>query len=96
MKREKTQRQISIPIFLKRKKSLKSIQLILISCSIYKQSEISTHKEIADTRDWEKIDTPYRTEIFCLNCTLYNDVPMEIVSEPTTCQTWLLHCESWR
>lgn len=84
MKREKTQRQISIPILPKAQEIINkySIDDKLIFPSISNQKFNSYLKEIADITGIEKRLTHHiARKTFASTVLLYNDVPMEIVSE---------------
>jgi site-specific recombinase XerD len=82
--REKTQRQISIPILPKAQEIIEKysndINLVFPSCN---QKFNSYLKEIADITGIEKQLTHHiATKAFASSTVLlYNDVPMEIVSE---------------
>jgi integrase/recombinase XerD len=84
MKREKTQRQISIPILPKAQEIIAkySTDSNLIFPSISNQKFNSYLKEIAAITGIEKRLTPHiARKTFASTILLYNDVPMEIVSE---------------
>ncbi|RKS15539.1 site-specific integrase [Flavobacterium sp. 120] len=84
MKREKTQRQISIPILPKAQEIIKkySTDSNRIFPSISNQKFNSYLKEIADVTGIEKRLTHHiARKTFASTVLLYNDVPMEIVSE---------------
>lgn len=84
MKREKTQRQISIPILPKAQEIIEkySTDSNLIFPSISNQKFNSYLKEIADITGIEKRLTHHTArKTFASTVLLYNDVPMEIVSE---------------
>jgi integrase/recombinase XerD len=84
MKREKTQRQISIPILPKAQEIIEkySNDTNLVFPSISNQKFNSYLKEIADITGIEKRLTHHiARKTFASTVLLYNDVPMEIVSE---------------
>ena len=84
MKREKTQRQISIPILPKAHEIIEkySNDNNLVFPSISNQKFNSYLKEIADITGIEKRLTHHiARKTFASTVLLYNDVPMEIVSE---------------
>ncbi|SDH89706.1 Site-specific recombinase XerD [Flavobacterium omnivorum] len=84
MKREKTQRQISIPILPKAQEIIEkySTDSNRIFPSISNQKFNSYLKEIADVTGIEKRLTHHiARKTFASTVLLYNDVPMEIVSE---------------
>ena len=84
MKREKTQRQISIPILPKAQEIIEkySTESNLILPIISNQKFNSYLKEIADILGIEKRLTHHiARKTFASTVLLYNDVPMEIVSE---------------
>lgn len=84
MKREKTQRQISIPILPKAQEIIKKYSGInqLIFPSISNQKFNSYLKEIGDITGIQKRLTHHTArKTFASTVLLYNDVPMEIVSE---------------
>jgi integrase/recombinase XerD len=84
MKREKTQRQISIPILPKAQEIIEkySTDSNRIFPSISNQKFNSYLKEIADVTGIEKRLTHHiARKTFASTILLYNDVPMEIVSE---------------
>lgn len=84
MKREKTQRQISIPILPKAQEIIEkySNDNNLVFTSISNQKFNSYLKEIADITGIEKRLTHHTArKTFASTVLLYNDVPMEIVSE---------------
>lgn len=84
MKREKTQRQISIPILPKAQAIIEkySNDNILVFPSISNQKFNSYLKEIADICGIDKRLTHHTArKTFASTVLLYNDVPMEIVSE---------------
>ena len=84
MKREKTQRQISIPILPKAQEIIDkySTDDNLVFPSISNQKFNSYLKEIADITGIEKRLTHHTArKTFASTVLLYNDVPMEIVSE---------------
>lgn len=84
MKREKTQRQISIPILPKAQEIIEkySTSSNRIFPSISNQKFNSYLKEIADITGIEKRLTHHiARKTFASTVLLYNDVPMEIVSE---------------
>ncbi|MFV8374975.1 tyrosine-type recombinase/integrase [Flavobacterium sp. LB1P71] len=84
MKREKTQRQISIPILPKAQEIIDkySTDGNLIFSSISNQKFNSYLKEIADITGIEKRLTHHiARKTFASTVLLFNDVPMEIVSE---------------
>jgi integrase/recombinase XerD len=84
MKREKTQRQISIPILPKAQEIIEkySTDSNRIFPSISNQKFNSYLKEIADITGIEKRLTHHiARKTFASTVLLYNDVPMEIVSE---------------
>ncbi|MDD2674548.1 MAG: site-specific integrase [Flavobacterium sp.] len=84
MKREKTQRQISIPILPKAQEIIEeySTDSDRIFPSISNQKFNSYLKEIADITGIEKRLTHHiARKTFASTVLLYNDVPMEIVSE---------------
>jgi integrase len=84
MKREKTQRQISIPILPKAQEIIEkySTESNIILPTISNQKFNSYLKEIADILGIEKRLTHHiARKTFSSTVLLYNDVPMEIVSE---------------
>lgn len=84
MKREKTQRQISIPILPKAQEIIDKYisESNLIFPKISNQKFNSYLKEIADITGLEKRLTHHiARKTFASTVLLYNDVPMEIVSE---------------
>ena len=84
MKREKTQRQISIPILPKAQEIIDKYitEANRIFPSISNQKFNSYLKEIADIVGIEKRLTHHiARKTFASTVLLYNDVPMEIVSE---------------
>ena len=84
MKREKTQRQISIPILPKAQEIIEkySTENNLILPTISNQKFNSYLKEIADILGIEKRLTHHiARKTFASTVLLYNDVPMEIVFE---------------
>jgi integrase/recombinase XerD len=84
MKREKTQRQISIPILPKAQEIIckYSSDINLIFPSISNQKFNSYLKEIAEITGIEKRLTHHTArKTFASTVLLYNDVPMEVVSE---------------
>jgi integrase len=84
MKREKTQRQISIPILPKAQEIIEkySNDNNLVFPSISNQKFNSYLKEISDITGIEKRLTHHiARKTFASTVLLYNDVPMEIVSE---------------
>jgi integrase/recombinase XerD len=84
MKREKTQRQISIPILPKAQEIIEKYATDnnLVFPSISNQKFNSYLKEIADVTGIEKRLTHHiAMKTFASTVLLYNDVPMEIVSE---------------
>jgi integrase/recombinase XerD len=84
MKREKTQRQISIPILPKAQEIIEkySNDNNLVFPSISNQKFNSYLKEIAEITGIEKRLTHHTArKTFASTVLLYNDVPMEIVSE---------------
>ena len=84
MKREKTQRQISIPILPKAQAIIEkySNDNILVFPTISNQKFNSYLKEIADICGIDKRLTHHTArKTFASTVLLYNDVPMEIVSE---------------
>lgn len=84
MKREKTQRQISIPILPKAQEIINKYSIVdkHIFPSISNQKFNSYLKEIADITGIEKRLTHHiARKTFASTVLLYNDVPMEIVSE---------------
>jgi integrase/recombinase XerD len=84
MTREKTQRQISIPILPKAQEIIQrySTDINLIFPSISNQKFNSYLKEIAEITGIEKRLTHHiARKTFASTVLLYNDVPMEIVSE---------------
>jgi integrase/recombinase XerD len=84
MKREKTQRQISIPILPKAQEIIDKYTTdnTLLFSSISNQKFNSYLKEIADIIGIEKRLTHHiARKTFASTVLLYNDVPMEIVSE---------------
>ncbi|RTY78250.1 site-specific integrase [Flavobacterium sp. LS1P28] len=84
MKREKTQRQISIPLLSKAQEIIEkySTDSNRIFPSISNQKFNSYLKEIADVTGIEKRLTHHiARKTFASTVLLYNDVPMEIVSE---------------
>ncbi|MEZ7498341.1 site-specific integrase [Flavobacterium sp. Arc3] len=84
MKREKTQRQISIPILPKAQEMIEkySNDNNLVFPSISNQKFNSYLKEIAEITGIEKRLTHHTArKTFASTVLLYNDVPMEIVSE---------------
>jgi integrase/recombinase XerD len=84
MKREKTQRQISIPVLPKAQEIIEkyATDSNRIFPSISNQKFNSYLKEIADIIGIEKRLTHHiARKTFASTVLLYNDVPMEIVSE---------------
>jgi integrase/recombinase XerD len=84
MKREKTQRQISIPILPKAQEIIEKYATDnnLVFPSISNQKFNSYLKEIADILGIEKrLSHHIARKTFASTVLLYNDVPMEIVSE---------------
>jgi integrase len=84
MKREKTQRQISIPILPKAQEIIEKYTTDnnLVFPSISNQKFNSYLKEIADILNIEKrLSHHIGRKTFASTVLLYNDVPMEIVSE---------------
>jgi integrase/recombinase XerD len=84
MKREKTQRQISIPILPKAQEIIEKYTTDnnLVFPSISNQKFNSYLKEIADILGIEKrLSHHIARKTFASTVLLYNDVPMEIVSE---------------
>ena len=84
MKREKTQRQISIPILPKAQEIIDKYSNVnnLVFPSISNQKFNSYLKEIADVTGIDKRLTHHiARKTFASTVLLYNDVPMEIVSE---------------
>ncbi|PKH66697.1 integrase [Flavobacterium sp. ALD4] len=98
MKREKTQRQISIPILPKAQEIIEkySTDGNLIFPSISNQKFNSYLKEIADITGIEKRLTHHTArKTFASTVLLYNDVPMEIVSELLGHSNMLITQESY-
>jgi integrase/recombinase XerD len=98
MKREKTQRQISIPILPKAQEIIEkySNDTNLVFPSISNQKFNSYLKEIADITGIEKRLTHHiARKTFASTVLLYNDVPMEIVSELLGHSNMLITQESY-
>jgi integrase/recombinase XerD len=98
MKREKTQRQISIPILPKAQEMIEkySTDSNLIFPSISNQKFNSYLKEIAEITGIEKRLTHHTArKTFASTVLLYNDVPMEIVSELLGHSNMLITQESY-
>jgi integrase/recombinase XerD len=98
MKREKTQRQISIPILPKAQEIIEkySNDNNLVFPSISNQKFNSYLKEIADITGIEKRLTHHTArKTFASTVLLYNDVPMEIVSELLGHSNMLITQESY-
>jgi integrase len=98
MKREKTQRQISIPILPKAQEIIEkySNDINLVFPSISNQKFNSYLKEIADITGIEKRLTHHiARKTFASTVLLYNDVPMEIVSELLGHSNMLITQESY-
>jgi integrase/recombinase XerD len=98
MKREKTQRQISIPILPKAQEIIEkySTESNRIFPSISNQKFNSYLKEIADITGIEKRLTHHiARKTFASTVLLYNDVPMEIVSELLGHSNMLITQESY-
>jgi integrase/recombinase XerD len=98
MKREKTQRQISIPILPKAQEMIDKYltDSNLIFPSISNQKFNSYLKEIAEITGIEKRLTHHTArKTFASTVLLYNDVPMEIVSELLGHSNMLITQESY-
>ncbi|MEO8254634.1 MAG: site-specific integrase, partial [Flavobacterium sp.] len=98
MKREKTQRQISIPILPKAQEIIDkySSTTNLVFPSISNQKFNSYLKEIADITGIQKKLTHHTArKTFASTVLLYNDVPMEIVSELLGHSNMLITQESY-
>ena len=98
MKREKTQRQISIPILPKAQEIIEKYlnDNNLVFPSISNQKFNSYLKEIADIIGIEKRLTHHiARKTFASTVLLFNDVPMEIVSELLGHSNMLITQESY-
>jgi integrase/recombinase XerD len=98
MKREKTQRQISIPILPKAQEIIDKYSNVsnLVFPSISNQKFNSYLKEIADVTGIDKRLTHHiARKTFASTVLLFNDVPMEIVSELLGHSNMLITQESY-
>jgi integrase/recombinase XerD len=98
MKGKKTQRQISIPILPKAQEIIEKYATDnnLVFPSISNQKFNSYLKEIADVTGIEKRLTHHiAMKTFASTVLLYNDVPMEIVSELLSHSNMLITQESY-